>query len=370
MERNYPQDVEQYRKARNKKTLIRRLVVLAVLLAFSVAIALGSDLISDLYGLVGTKFPLSFSGERLQKFVHTKNSFIAVCEQQYIIFDDSGERIAAAPHGFANPQISFDGTWAALYEPSGSNITLIENKKEILQKSFTDKVIFADVSQSGTFGAITTDRRYLSAFSAYDKGGKEKFRYSSADQLTSVKFAPDGKRAVLAALRSDGGILQTVVTGINFNKEEPKFTFNVENSVCLGIYKTANAWGLLCDNKILFFDDNGKILSEYALAEKPISWAASDSGVIAVAVWDQGAYKIVTYSKDKVTESSAVSDEPKAIAVSGDVAYAVSDHDAYEFDKSGKEKRRVALTTQVSGIVAVKGSLFAINDYQVSQIKF
>ena len=376
MEKNYPQNVEQYRKERNKKTLIRRLVILAVLLAVSVAVALGSDLISDIYGTVGTKFPISFSGERLQKFVRTKDCFIAVCEQQYIIYDDSGEKLAAVPHGFGGPQINLAAGNAVLYEPDGNHITLIENKKEILQKSLMDTIIAADVSGDGTFCALTTDERYLSAFVAFDKNGREKFRYACADQFIAVKL--DGKKAVCAALRSQGGILQTVVTGLDFGKEEPAFVFTAENSLCLGIYKLSNAWSLLCDNRVLFFDDNGKILKEYSLAEKPVAWAVSDannagaaaSGVIVVAVWEQGAYKIILYSKDKEIGCSAISDAPKAVAVTGKATYAVTAGDAYMFDRNGKEKRKTALARQADGIIVVRDHLYAVNDYQVSEIKF
>ena len=373
MGKNYTQDVGQYRKTRNRKTLIRRCAVLAVLIAVSVAIALGSDLISDIYRLVDSKFPITFVGERLQNFARSGNSFIAVSDRQYMIYSDSGERISAAPHGFATPLISLSGENAVLYEAGGSNITLIENRKEKFQKTLTETIVSADVSNSGTFGIIVKDERYLSAFTVYDKGGNEKFRYSCADQLVSVKLAHDGKKAVLAALRSQEGILHTVVTGLNFSKEDPTFEFTVENSICLGLYKTNGGWSLLCDNKILFFDDNGMLTKEYELAEKTLAWAVSDTNnakTIAVAVWRHGAYRIVKYSKDEEAECSAFSDEPRAIAIADGFSYALTDSNVYMFDKDGKEKNKAALEEQANAVVAVKNSAYAVSDYKVSKVKF
>lgn len=266
-------DIERYRKKQNRKKLLKRLLIfLAIaviaLFGFSVYRSYTEEGTFDLFDLFHTSssFPVRLSGNTVVESRMMGNTIVLLTDRDCAFYTKRGSEIQKQSHGFADPNLKTSSKRALLYDLDGTKFMTASKTGVMLEKELSNRIVFGEIAENGTIAMVTHDDHYACRLTVYNETGEEIFKWYSAEQLiTAVDFTDHGSGCVVASINTSGGLMQTSVYGLDFSKQDPLFSTDLENCMAVSIQQKSNGnLQLVTDRSMITLKENGELVSTYS----------------------------------------------------------------------------------------------------------
>lgn len=270
-------NLSQLRKnAKNRKTLLKLLAVLAFLILFA-AVWMNADTIFEPLRGIASKietrtstsvgFPVSLPGSAGYSFEKFGENFSLLTDTYLYTYRTTGEQIYALRHGYSNPsQITTDRR-ILLYDKASYSFALYNKTSLIYEKTVEDKILFGALSNDDMAVIVTNSPRYSNILYVYDSGGNWKYTKKFADEnVMQVAFTEDGEHIIVSTISVDSGEIVTSLYKYSIRSDEGykwKYSFR-GNSMPCGLYADLYKVTCICDNSAVMVScSDGSLINEY-----------------------------------------------------------------------------------------------------------
>jgi len=172
---------------------------------------------------------------------------LAVCSTENVkVFDEKGNLFSNISSAKSKPVVISSPKHILSYDLNGKVLTVSNSFATLFEKSFTNNIYSADISQNGGFCVVTSEEGYKAKVTVFGNNYKEKYSvYSSEKYVIDAALSPDGKILALACVFPEGVVLNSV---IDFYKIGEKSAFSQISLEC----------GTVFD---IHYKDNGSLLA-------------------------------------------------------------------------------------------------------------
>ncbi len=228
----------------NKKRIITAAVI--VLLLFAVVFIISNperfswQSISNFfqYGILNRSseesFPLDISGESISSgdFLRIGMDICYASDTKTHRLNNYGKTVFSVPHSFINPVLVTGKKNMLVYNLGGTGYQVIDAEHNMRALEAKDKILVADMTDSGIYGLVTQSGGYLSKLYVYDENDTQIFAYSFADYyVTAFSLCSNGRQAVVAGVSSSEGMDVSALYVLDFTKDTPVYLEQLENNI-------------------------------------------------------------------------------------------------------------------------------------------
>lgn len=214
--------IQKKRRARR----IRMAVVCTVLLAgilvyftglYGASLALLGDTVDSIRIALtpGPGFPVQASILGYVESQPLAGGFVAVGEQDMIIYSASGNKVRSLQHGFANPCIVAGNTRVCIYDRSGTQLKVENRSQTLYEMKFDQPIFLCAMSPNGTLAVFIEG-----GLKVYDPMFNKILEFNTDDLPTAMAFSSDNKHFAAACPKAQNGALGSVVYLLSTDMED------------------------------------------------------------------------------------------------------------------------------------------------------
>lgn len=298
-----------------------------------------------------TDFPYQLASGSDLYFGSVGNDICVLEDSAYSVIDTSNAQAKYSfDHGYSNPVAKTAGSYSLLYDQGGVSYRLDTDSDNVYQEKTDNRIICADVSDSGVVAVATTSDKALSTVTVYNKSLKQKFTYDvTAGYVTSVAVDSRGSRVAFAAVSSENARFKTVVYTMNVDDKEPRAQFE---------YVGSSVLELRFSSTDLFIVGNDFVSVIGSLKNEKKIYEQGTVGLVSYSFTPDGSliYAYTAYSGSSDNNISVVKPSGKVIEVAST--------DSAVKDVTGSSTRVTALTSDSVVTYKISNSK-VLAEYQV-----
>jgi len=192
---------------------------------------------------------------------------------------------------YGDPVLLTSDKYMLVYDLGGTSFTLYNAFSRLYSETFDYALTNAAVSDSGMFAIVTKTLEYRSAVYIYDKDFNKITQIMKDKYVMSVDIADDGSKilVVSASSNSDGDFYTEIMSVEPYSEKESTHTIVTDAMPLAAAYNKNNGYTVLCDNRLLFYSEDGSLESEYGFGGRiPTSFDMS------------GEYTVISFNKNLV----------------------------------------------------------------------
>lgn len=221
------------RKLNRKRILIAVAIVLLISLAvfmFVNADVISIDSIGNFfkYGLFNQDsdegFPIEVQGENISSgnFDAFGQYLVYVSDSKIATVNSYGRTVYTSSMALSTPVLTTSKDYIMVYNLGGTGFEIDVLDKNIYSSTAENKIIVADVSDSGAYALVTQSDGYLSKLYVYNKDNEQIFAYSYADYyITGVSVNSAGTMAAVSGISALDGVEISAVYVHDFTSADP-----------------------------------------------------------------------------------------------------------------------------------------------------
>ena len=233
------QDVPE-RGADNKKSKLNRkrvriAVAIVLLLSLAVFLFVNADVLSFdsirnffKYGLFNENsdetFPIEVQGENISSgnFTSMGQYLVYASDSRLATVNNYGRIVYTSSMALSTPVLVTSRDYIMVYNLGGTGFEIDALDKNIYSSTAENKIVTADVSDSGVYALVTQSDGYLSKLYVYNKENEKIFAYSYADYyVTGVTLNSAGTMAAVSGISALDGVEISAVYVHDFTQPDP-----------------------------------------------------------------------------------------------------------------------------------------------------
>ncbi len=187
--------------------------------------------------LASGNYPLDVSGKTDVDIGSMSKNWTLLADSEFYVYDPSGEVVYSQRINYANPIINEGEKRTLIYDLGGYSFMSMSNKKQTYSKQLSDQILLGAVGDDGTAAIVTSNDKYTSYLTVYDKNGSEIFHWADGNMITAVDINDRGTGCVVSSTYARGGQYISVISVIDFSSDKlvaksepvPAMTFAVEH---------------------------------------------------------------------------------------------------------------------------------------------
>ncbi len=190
---------------------------------------------------------------------------IVVCSDSEVeIFSATGRKTCAERHGYVSPRLAVSDKYVIAYEENGTEYSVYNTFSKVYSETLQYPIKGICVSDDGYYAIITRTDEYIGAVALYDSSFKMINRYLKNAHIVSVDISDDGRVAVTTlGVDSLGGFVTEVTTSV-IGEKDVVSTVQYSGALPLRSVFTDNGLMLVCEDRVVFFDQNATKVAEYS----------------------------------------------------------------------------------------------------------
>ncbi len=185
-----------------------------------------------------------------------KDGFASATVEKLLITDKNGAEFQNTPLGFRDPRLIANDKYVMAYDCGGSGLMIADSFSVLFEKTMSDNILTAKMTQSGAFVVVTEGDGYLSKVYVYDSSFHEVYRYNSLSRyILDATLSEDQKALAVSAMNIDGSTILSEILYFKLNKEEVQWTASFEQTPCVRVDFKGNdsicglfSWGMVSLN--------------------------------------------------------------------------------------------------------------------------
>lgn len=214
--------IQKKRRARRIRVAVVCTVLLAGILVYftglyGASLALLGDTVDSIRIALtpGSGFPVKASIPGYVESQPLAGGFVAVGEQDLVIYAANGNKVRTLQHGFANPCITAGNTRVCIYDRSGTQLRVENRSQTLYENQFDQSIFLCAMSPNGTL-AVFLD----GGLKVYDPMFNNIFEFKTEDLPTAMAFSDDNRNFAVACPKAGNGGLGSVIYLLNTGMED------------------------------------------------------------------------------------------------------------------------------------------------------
>ena len=308
---NKTADLEEYRKkVKQRKLLVKLIIVLALLLGFFILVLNLSDILDSLKGIaskIDTKtsndvgYPIKLSGSASYAFEDFGENFSLLSDTYLYTYNLDGGQNYALKHSYSKPVHCANSKRILLYDKDYNDFSLYSKTRLIYKGSVEEKIVFGTISNKETVAIVTNSDKYSNNVYIYNGNGEWKYtRKFLNENVMNVGFSSDDRYIYVVTLGAENGdIYSTVYKYDTTNESEAVWSYKLTRaSIPLKVMVKKNRVCVIYDNYALSLNEaDGSLQGEKEFQGTVTCFDNSDS-VIGLIYYDSSSNKDVLMSFD------------------------------------------------------------------------
>lgn len=332
-------------------TVLKALCAVVVLLALVVVAAqrfgnvtfssIGDSLSSLISGLQrGDGYPYYFEDSSVLFVEPIGSDLFVVTENDTYVLDSTARKSAETQHTYASPYADSRGGRVLLLDVGGTAYRVQSKSKTLYEGVSAQRLLTGAIAENGTVALASRGENAQSTLTVLNRNQNEIFKWNCASEtIVAVGLSDNGKRAAVAVLGAQDGVLYTKVHIFDFDYSEPLASFDFENTVS-GIEFLSKDRVLLTGNRVFAIAENAKLTLEEDLSLNTLSAVYSEDGHCTAAVlskYGSSASKIVrAYDRDgELLFETELEESVKGVSCDGRHVSVLTDSHLYNYDLEG-----------------------------------
>ncbi len=320
---SFETDMRKLRRKRKNKRIIKNTLFIFLIVAVALAVyATRSVWMSyfdgileraqfgnstDIDGeLAAGNYPLDISKKTDVQIGAMSKAWTLVADSEFYVYNQSGEVIYSQQVNFSNPVAKSSNKRTLIYDMGGYSFMSMSDKKQVYSKQLTDQILLGAVCDNGNVAIVTSNDKYTSYLTVYDKNGSEVFHWADGNMITAVDINDRGTGCIVSSTYAKGGQYHSVISVIDFSSSEliakssplPCMTFGLEH--CLD----GQFWAIT-DNSLYRLASDGTVNYVYNYKLDLADFSLSDK--VAVLTFESidnnhSSATVFSYNDDKAVQ--------------------------------------------------------------------
>ncbi len=270
--------------------------------------------------------------------------FFYVSDTACVTLKSNGSELYSSQIRYSKPVAKVAGTYGIVYNLDGKGYQILTASGVQIDGTAENNIFYGTINKNGTYALITKSDGYLSKLYVYDKKGNLKYSYSFSEYYAyCADINDDGTQAIVGAVSTKNGAMQSLVYLLDLNSEEPTAVTSFDNSTVFSVeYLSNNIAAVICDDSSIVCnlkqgtqvknEYDGRVLAEYCIN--------NDTGCFALVLSRSGDGRMcdIDYYNSLGEKENTVSTDLKISSVSmyKDKIAVLAEGTIYEYNKEGE----------------------------------
>ena len=338
--------LEEVRRERKRKRLVKRITGLAVGLALLVGVAFFWQQIADLdlatqvedliasFGS-GSGYPVETPGGIVKTMFDADGQVGVLNDTNLYVYNKSGKQVKNILHGYNNPALRAEGGRILVFDRGGNGLRVESKSKNLFSITYDNPITSADLSSGGNLAVAVGSSQYQGQVIVYNKRFEEIFRWLSSDTVLDVALSDKGNTMAVASVTTVNGQIASTVRLFKFNSEQPVAEIPLTGELVVTL-RTGDG-GLfyaVTDQGITAITSGGKVEASYSFGGDPLAaFDCSGGKGIDVVLGDFKENRSLTAyvldEKLKVKGSAVLNVRPELLRHDSKGVYFLADNKVY-----------------------------------------
>lgn len=361
-------DIEQYRKKKQrKKRLYQALLLLGVLAIGAIVFFVVQDISkSNSYDQEESpQFPVNLKGETPVDLNVTQDSLVVTTEGSVNFYSTMARKQNSFIHGYSKPVTRTAGGYAVTYDQGGYGIRVDTKNENLGTIKLDNPILFCEINEKGQVAVACGDQKYTSGVHIYESNLKKPIcSYYMNEYVMAVAFSGNNE-CVIASQTVSEGVFHTVLYGIDFHQDEELFRTEIDDLLTLSLgYKSSNRLTLVGSHEVVFMEKDGEQLGRYDYSNELVSFNNSESGYFVIAVGntaDPNKTDLMVFDTEgKLAAQTVISGIVYDIFCEGQNIYVLDKEHAYQFTSKLEEKNKFENNGGYHYLTVLNGDVYAL----------
>lgn len=251
-------------------------------------------------------YPIDISKKTKTDIGSMSKCWTLFADTTFYVYSDSGDIVYSVQASYSNPIINETAKRTLIYDLGGYNFMVLSNSKQVYSKQLTDQILLGAVGSDGTVAIVTSNDKYTSYLTVYDKNGSEIFHWADSNMITAVDINEKCTGCIVSSSYARGGEYKTVISAIDFSSTELAMKSSPIDALTFGLeYCQDDQFWIIADNALYRMSFDGTIGFKYDYKYDLVSFSANDK--IAALVFESvgnehTAVSLMGYNSNEVCE--------------------------------------------------------------------
>lgn len=303
-ERDREEREEARRLAKAERpSLRRRMVSLGLILALVLAVAvltvywdkINFDAVQRTFSYMGTAQdetgktqPFPYDGGASASFATLGGNLAFVSNKEAVIYDYSGKLLFQDALQMEAPALDVGGSLAVAYDIGGNTLKVFSEQGVQLELTLEDgEGIYAASLNHADWLAVTAQKRgQKGCVSVYNSNMEKVFDFDSAARFVMDAYVTEDCRYMVAeTLGQENGVFASKMIVYRLDSEEQFASFDVTNSLVLGIAAVGSQTVCISDSQAVFASYGGQVVTSYEYPSPYLrAYSAGGDNFLALAL--------------------------------------------------------------------------------------
>lgn len=251
-------------------------------------------------------YPIDISKKTKTDIGSMSKCWTLFADTTFYVYSDSGDIVYSVQASYSNPIINETAKRTLIYDLGGYNFMVLSNSKQVYSKQLTDQILLGAVGSDGTVAIVTSNDKYTSYLTVYDKNGSEIFHWADSNMITAVDINEKCTGCIVSSSYARGGEYKSVISAIDFSSTELAMKSSPIDALTFGLeYCQDDQFWIIADNALYRMSFDGTVGFKYDYKYDLVSYSANDK--IAALVFESvgnehTSVSLMGYNSDEVCE--------------------------------------------------------------------
>lgn len=391
--KSFETDMKKARRKRKNKRILKNTLFILVIIAISLALYFTRSLwISYFDGILedaqlgnrgeyngelqSGNYPFDVSKKSELNIGSMNKCWTLLADSEFYVYNHSGNIIYTQQVNYSNPIINESEKRTLIYDLGGYSFMTLSNKKQMYSRRLTDQILLGEVGENGTVAIVTSNDKYTSYLTVYDKNGSEIYHWADGNMITAVDVNDKGTGCAVSSTYAKGGQYHSVVSVIDFSSDDPVTKSDVMPAMTFSLERCADGrlW-VVTDTCLYRLSSDGKVAFSYSYtANKMLKLEKFDvSEQICFLVFESisGAKSdalLFSYDSEDVRYYSDI-DKVTTVEVADGVVYMCSKSRLEVFDRNGHVYLEKPLENECKQLAVSENGIYTMSYKLIDRIE-
>lgn len=218
---------------------------------------------SGIYSYPSDHKKIAYSADTEIGFDMFRDDFVIADSTAVSIYSLSGLNVLNESSFISNPVIKTSERHLLVYDLGGNSYALYNTFSKLFGETLPYPITGAANSANGLYALVTKTQEYRSAVYVYDRSFRLISRILKDKLVMDVSVKPDGSEIlIVSAYNSDGEFITEIMTCGPYS-DKASVLIEHQDTMPLKASYTENGFTVLCDKRLLFYDDAGILTGEF-----------------------------------------------------------------------------------------------------------
>ncbi len=375
-------DIQEYRNKKRKKEKKRTVIKIAVaVLVAAVLVAFvalyetifGESLLETLGFVEPPKgYPVAITGSTPKDIIALNEDVALLTDTEIVVYDEYGSLAVQNGHNCTNPRVRTNQNRAIVYDVGYYSYMLLNGVSVVSSGEHENQIISANVAQNGSYAIVSASSKYLTELVVKTKNNTQIASWRSVNNyINAAAFSEDSTRVAATGLYSENGLARTTLRILDLkNEQNPVVSdneFSGSASIAITYLDNGNIL-LLCDDRAIITDPNGKTLFNYTYNGNLYYYNLNRYGAFVICEKD-GEYTATMLCDAKNAGASIkISKEFKTAEHTATNVYILENDTLTVYDREFNKVTEDKNLTDAIGIACGQNENFLLTFTQIQQI--